>query len=647
MLHAKIIPLTRLPRPLGLFDYLAPKEIAKDIQVGQLVTIPWRKSELFGLVFVLTEFGEKKTAGLKAVSGIAHEEPLVSKSHLDFLQILSQWYGVSLATLAQMSLLPLQKKKLSLLKLSPITHHKPQKLRLQTTPARQSLTLQASAGGDFRLQIYHSQQSHASALSATIRGPTLLLVPEIYLIDEIHRLLPLALQGQTVIWHSQLTTKQQFERWLQIRSGERTIVLGTRGAVFLPIPNLQTIIIDYEHAENHKHWDQAPRFHVKDVAPLLAAATGATIHPMSYSPSVEGYDHDNTMSSPRRTSGESTTAIKISPDIRLIDLRAERRAGRFGLIADEIKETMRETVGDIFIFINRLGFSTSVGCNGCGYVARCERCQLPLIYHQKTSRLHCHYCQIQIKPNYVCPRCQNRVVQLRGAGTEFVETGVKKLFGDRLDHEIMRIDSERDPSTVAQDKIFQKPRIVVGTRMAFRHVRWEKTDLIVYVGIDQQLSLPEYRATEAVWHTVQETLYRKTAASRLYIQTFNPDNLLFQSLRAPEGFYERELKSRRALGYPPYQYLARYFYGQREARLAEREAERVYALLKSHLTKEKKSARISRAIEMQPRFYRNQFWYVIIVKLNPENWPDELFWLNQFIPANWKIDPNPISLLSP
>src|SRR3989338_10012016 len=308
MLRAKIIPLTRPPRPLALFDYQVPKKLEKKVRLGGLVTVPWRQSELFGLIFSIDKSVQRQIASqtyaadLKPLTGLVHEEPLVAKSHLDFLYILSQWYGVSLATLAQMSLLPLQKKKLSLLKLSPITHHKPQKLRLQTTPARQSLTLQASAGGGLRLQIYHSQQSHASALSATIRGPTLLLVPEIYLIDEIHRLLPLALQGQTVIWHSQLTTKQQFERWLQIRSGERTIVLGTRGAVFLPIPNLQTIIIDYEHAENHKHWDQAPRFHVKDVAPLLAAATGATIHPMSYSPSVEGYDHDNTMSFPRRTS---------------------------------------------------------------------------------------------------------------------------------------------------------------------------------------------------------------------------------------------------------------------------------------------------------------------------------------------------------
>ena len=643
MLRAKIIPLTRLPRPLALFDYQVPKKLEKKIRLGGLVTVPWRQSELFGLIFSIDKSVQRQIASqtyaadLKPLTGLVHEEPLVAKSHLDFLYILSQWYGVSLATLAQMSLLPLQKKKLLLLKLSHITYHKNSDFRLQTS--------------DFRLQTYRNQQSHASALSSAISGLTLLLVPEIYLIDEIHRLLPLELQRQTVIWHSKLTTKQQFERWLKIRNGEKTIILGTRGAILLPIPNLKTIIIDYEQAENHKHWDQTPRFHVKDVAPLLARMTGAGLHLMSFSPSVEAYY--------RRTSGKSTTVIETSPnkdqinsrlrgnDIRMIDMRAERKLGRFGLMADEIKETIRNTQGDMFIFINRLGFSTSIGCNACGYIARCERCQLPFIYHQKTNSFHCHYCRTRRSVNYDCPRCQNRVVQLRGAGTEFVEMGVKKLFGDQLQHEVIRLDSERDPSTVAQDKIFQKPRIVVGTRLAFRHVRWEKTDLIAYIGVDQQLSLPEYRATEEVWHTVQETLYRKTESSRLYIQTFNPHHPLFQSLCVPERFYHGELESRRALGYPPYQYLVRYFYGHRDARLAEREAERVYDLLKSHLTKEKKSARISQAIEMQPRFYRNQFWHVIIVKLNPDNWQDELVWLNQFVPANWKIDPNPISLLSP
>lgn len=616
-MQAQIIPLTRLPRPLGIFAYLVPEELVKKIKIGQLVTIPWRQSELFGLVFGHRSIGTDTTdtKSLKALLRIVYPEPLVSELHLKFLQTLSQWYGVSIANLSQMSLLPLQKKKIKQL---TINHQKIKKAAAYRLPITDYF-------------IYKDAAEHSVILSQIISGATLILVPEIYLTDEIHQRLTLEQQKQTVIWHSQLSVKQQFERWLQIRNSERTIIIGTRGAVFLPIPSLKTIIIDYEHDENHKHWDQAPRFQVKDVAPLLAQMAGATLNLMSFSPSV---DHRARLLTPAPAREKNT---------RLIDLRAERRAGRFGFMADEIKEAILETRGDVFIFINRLGFSTSVGCPACGYVALCERCQLPLIYHQKTNNLRCHYCRTETKIIYDCPHCRKRIVQLRGGGTEFVADGVRALFGDRLKHEITRIDSEQTEAL----SYTPKKRIIVGTKMSFRHVRWEKTDLIAYVGIDQQLSLPEYRAAEAVWHTVQEILFRKTGAARLYIQTFNPEHRLFQALDAPENFYRAELASRRALGYPPDQYLVRYFYGNRDARLAQAEAERVCALLKSHLTKEKKTARISQAIEMHPRFYRNQFWYTIIVRLEPKNWPEELVRLNQLIPANWKIDPNPISLLSP
>ena len=492
-----------------------------------------------------------------------------------------------------------------------------------------------------KYHLYKNEQNHRDILEKITKGQTLILVPEVYLIDEVFGLLNKEQQKKTVIWNGSLSTKEKFERWLQIRNGEKTIILGTRAAVFLPFTNLKTIIIDFEEKENHKHWDQTPRFHAKDIASLLSKIHSSNLHLLSYSPSVESYFYVHKNNYKASNTFEQTKYE--SKNFSLVNMTDERRGKNFSIFSSDVEDAIIETKGDVFLFINRLGFATSVGCNDCGHKETCSGCKTPLVYHEKTRTLHCHYCKTKRAMQHACPTCRSTLVELRGMGTEHVDSLVRKLLGQKNTHKIIRIDSDNQFIDEKDDT----PRLVIGTEMAFQHIRWKSTDLIVFLDIDKQLALPEFLAAEHVWHRIGEVNYRRNDSSTFYIQTFNPNQLVLKSTTEPDRFYRTDLNLRRSLGYPPYQYLTRYFFGHQNQMVAKKQAENLEKHLRERLTNEKKGIIISSHIEMHPRFYRRKFWYAILVKLPTKTWQDDLVWLNQYVPGSWKIDPNPISILSP
>ncbi|MBI4992871.1 MAG: primosomal protein N' [Candidatus Magasanikbacteria bacterium] len=626
---AKVIPLQRLPKSLSVFDYLVPNALADEIAVGQIVEILFRKAKHLGLVFLLADDNTSKSKKLETVQNILNPVPLLSSQQINFLFELSLWYGVSPSTLIKMALPPLQKNKIKKIILKNIKFDFP-----------------LLCGGEVssRLAIafsqYHDQSEHRTQLKKHLKNKTLILVPEINLIDEVKQLLPAERQEKIVVWHSELSEKQQFENWTQIRNQKKSIIIGTRGAVFLPLDGFKSIIIDYEHDENHKHWDQSPRFHTKDVIAKLNIKTTL----LSYSPSAATYYHvhkKNYLGKLKLTPAKD--ACLTGRQAQIVEMRNERLGGNYGALSEAVKQAIADAKQDIFVYVNCLGFATSVGCNDCGYVEECPNCKNALVYHEKTLTLHCHYCRTQKPMILICPRCHSSLTKLYGAGTEFIEKEVRRIFGADSHKEIIRLDSENFPPEENTEKF----RVIIGTKMALRRIRWDKTDLVVFIDIDRQMNIPEYLAQEEVWHLIQEVFFRKQTGAKLIIQTFQKINLICRSLSEPDRFYRTTLNSRRALGYPPYLYLTRYFYGNINAAAAQKEAQQVTADIRQGLTKSQKKIILLGPIEMHPKFYRGQFWYEIIAKLPPDTWQDDLKYLNQFIPANWKIDPNPISILSP
>ncbi len=616
---ASVIPALRLPRCLSRFDYTVPDELSQNIRVGQLVTIPFRSGERFGIVQSLRN---KRMQKLKNVRSIVFAEPLWHETYLGFIEHVSACHGISEASLVSICLPPLQKRKLPRVTLTAIKKNLPKKAGIPI------------------YHLYHSANERINMVNAVKTGVTLVIVPEVHDIEPLQE--SLSSFHTVLVWHSGLSPKERFDQWFHIRNNsEASVIIGTRSALFLPFQSLDTIIIDKEHDENHKQWDQNPRFHTKDIGGFLSQTFGAQLHLASFSPSIESYL--NVFTGVYKTEKKPKTKkdlwLKNMPEKTptIVNMRDERRGKNYSLLSETAKDAILHTVNDVVILLHRRGFATSVGCNDCGFLARCEICNSPLVYHESDRSLQCHYCKKKYAFLVSCPNCHAPVVVLRGAGTELAEKDIRHLLGPHKKHDIYRIESDtRVP------KIATGSRIIIGTSSALPYVRWDKTDTLVCIDMDKQITLPEYLAVEHAWHEIQTLQFLRHDKSELFLQTTHPEHHLFRSLGEPDRFYRTELSGRQILSYPPYAYLVRYLCHASNALLAKQYAETVNRLL----TTEIKTATIAHPLEMQPGYYRGQFWYTIVAKLDRNSWQEELARLNRTLPEYCLVDPNPLSLLS-
>ncbi|MBT3419167.1 MAG: primosomal protein N' [Candidatus Magasanikbacteria bacterium] len=619
---AKIIPLKRLPKHIDILDYTIPKTLEGSLKVGQLITIPFRTSNIFGLVLSIEKnrIIQKK---LKDIIDIVIQEPLLEKPHIHFLRTISSWYGTPLGATIKMGLPPLQKRKSK-----------------EIVIQQKEKTIDKNITQKPTYHLYTNEEHHKKIIETITKGSTLFIVPEKHDIKEIKKLIPTERKNDIIVWHSTLSTKQKFERWMTIKNTKHPILIGTRGTMFLPIENLENIILDKEHSEHHKHWDQAPRFHTKDVATLLSSIYQSNVHLMSFSKSAESYFHIHKGTYEEQPQKNNTQ--KQQPT--LLSMADERRGRNFGVFANASEELITTAKEDIFVLVNRRGFATIAGCNACGFHETCNTCEQPYVFHEKTNKLHCHYCQTKKDLHKTCPTCHAPISQLKGAGTEFVEKEVQKLHTNRNTHHIVRIDGDTLKIHLEKDN---KPRIIIGTKKAIPYVRFTQTTGIIITDIDKQLSMPEYLAQEQAWHTIQTLNYKRREDSAYYIQTWNKRHIVLRGIKENDRWYRTDLSARKKLSYPPYTYLVRYFYGDEVEQSSKKEAVKVYNKLKIALTTHQKDSTITAPIAMHPKYMRKKYWYMITVKLPITSWQKDLPWINTHIPQHWKIDPNPISFLSP
>lgn len=618
---AHIIPIKRMPRTLGLLSYSVPSTLQHDLGVGQLVRIPLRESSIYGLVFSIEQNHPKEE--LKAIDDIVYTTPLLSQTQLDLMIQLADTYAISYGSAALLFTPPLQKRKLSKEMWKPI---QPQHTHT-ISPSNQTLAL------------YTSQHELHSTLCQVTKG-TLVIVPEIADIDTVTTALSDDLQ--IITWHSELSTKEQYDRWFQIRSGAYDVIVGTRAALFLPYPTLHRIIVYREEDNAHKSWDQKPLYDVHDLVILWSSAYQAAVNYLTYSPRFSTYYHT---AKGTIVSDTSALAKLHAPLTRptIISMQEERKAGNYELLAESVLQSITAAIGDVVLYINRKGFASAVGCTDCDFVSRCTRCGMAHVFYATTKTLRCHYCGTADRVPQNCPRCSGATLQPFGVGTEQVEQYITKACAS-LPHHIIRIDSNQEH--IAEFPA-DTPVILIGTDKMLSHVRWDMTAIYTMVQIDDQLLYPDFRALESVWHTMRRIDYHLPQTAEWYVQTMQPEHLLFRSLREPERLYRTELHARQTFHMPPYSKLIRLSIGKPTEFAAKTEATRVYQLLTRTLTEQGISARLREPYTTSPTFYRGQNWYTILLTLEPHSWSEDIKHIIELLPGNWRVDISPQSLLSP
>lgn len=621
MTHALVIPIRRMPNKIKGLDYLISVEQKSLIRVGQLVKIPLRKKDEFGIVYSLSDASSIQDDKLKPISEIVLDVPLITENLLNFYSELSEFYRAPLGFILKCALLPLQKRKLLNLSetLLPIDPREPKAQKP-------------------KLWIYNNPDEKKNYLSSLVNsnGQILILTPDVDDPEKIQKLLPADIADKAIILKSDAGDKSYFDIWTRVRNSKNIIVIGTRKTLFLPWHNLTRIIMDDEGSPDYKSWDMAPRYHTRDAALSLAKYTGAELNLMASAPSIESYffaEHKI-----YDLTGELTKITKPSPIF--VNALAEKRGGGAGILSEEVAEAIEANAGQTFIHLNRRGTSGGMVCRDCGYIFRCDKCGRPLTYFERGIELKCLYCKTSARISDNCPKCGGANYRLMGLGIEGVATAIKNKFPTA---KIITIDKETKdlPETFPIDEKI----IFIGTDFAFSRLDWSKISVFIMADPDTALAAAEYRALEFLWlklRRAQSTLAPKT---KFFIQTQHPEHRVFQGVYDPKAFYESEIAERKIFGYPPHNYLARIIISGPNAARAAENAARVYRSI-TGLTSLKKDVKIYNHLPANPPRMRNIYHEVILIKFNYANYKKSLKKLAATVPEEYKIDPNPNHILS-
>ena len=389
----------------------------------------------------------------------------------------------------------------------------------------------------------------------------ILLVPEIGLTPAMAADLHQVFGDEVAILHSALTDDERAEQWKRIRNGDSHIVVGTRSAVFAPVPDLALIVVDEEHDHSYKQ-DETPRYHARDVAVMRAKMCNAVVVLGSATPSLETYYNARQGKYKLMELGERIERRPL-PEVEVLDMRAEFQRTK----KDEVlSRKLVEEIGDrlerneqVMVLLNRRGFSSFVLCRECGETVQCKNCAIAMTYHKREHRLICHYCGFMRPAPKTCPKCGSEYVQYLGTGSEKLEHILHTLFPQariaRLDRDTVRgrDDLERILSGLHSGDI----DLLVGTQMIAKGHDIPNVTLVGVVGSDAALSFPDFRAAERTFQLLTQVAGRAgrgETPGKVVLQTYFPDHYAIQYAAAHDyhGFYEKESRFRSWMHYPPF-----------------------------------------------------------------------------------------------
>ena len=403
----------------------------------------------------------------------------------------------------------------------------------------------------------------------------LYLLPEIALTSQIISRLKEVFGDKTGIYHSRFSDSERVEVFMKLRRGEYQIILGVRSAVFLPFTNPGLIIIDEEHENTYKQFDPAPRYHARDAAIMLASLYHSKVLLGTATPSVESYTNAVNgkygLVKLEKRFGNILLPEVLIADVRMARRKREMRSVFTPLLLKEIEKTL-DAGKQVILFQNRRGYSSFVECDTCGWIPRCNRCDVSLTYHKFDNRLHCHYCGYSIRIPELCGECGSSRILTRGFGTELVEDEIALIFPgvrvSRLDLDSSR--SRRGYEKILEDFADAKLDILVGTQMLSKGLDFEKVATVGILNADQMLNFPDFRAFERSFQLMAQVsgrAGRKNQRGKVIIQTSDPSHPVIRFIINNDfaGLYRDQVYERQAFGYPPFVRMIKFVLRGRDA----------------------------------------------------------------------------------
>ena len=504
--------------------------------------------------------------------------------------------------------------------------------------------------GSGKTEIY--LRALAQAISLGKRA--IVLVPEIALTPQTIDRFSSRFPERVAVLHSKLSPGERFDEWQRIKDGEFDVVIGSRGALFAPQPELGLIVIDEEHEWTYKQEEQQPRYHARDVALKLAELTKAVVILGSATPDITSYyraqqgEFRLLQLTERISSGEPSPL----PQVEVVDLRRELKEGNRSIFSRSLARGIADALQareQVILFLNRRGTATFVQCRDCGFVLRCRRCDVALTYHAAEDDLVCHHCNYKTKPPDMCPNCQSRRIKFLGTGAQKVEEEVAKTFPEAR---ILRWDRDVTRGRYSHEKIMDRflaheADILIGTQMIAKGLDMPLVTLVGVINADIGLHLPDFHSGERTFQILAQVAGRAgrgKLGGKVIVQSYTPDNYAVAAAAKHDyvAFYEQEIAFRRQQGNPPYSRLARLLYTHTNLTHCQEEAVRIYRLLEQ----ERDSQGIPNTVLIGPapaftQRLRGRYRYQIIIRS-----PDPLPLLSSInFPQGWSVDIDPVSLI--
>lgn len=398
----------------------------------------------------------------------------------------------------------------------------------------------------------------------------LVLVPEIALTPQLTDRFKARFGDKVYVYHSNLSKGERYDTWRQMLPGEPQVVIGTRSAIFAPLPNLGVIILDEEHDSSFKQSQISPNYHARSVAKWRGELENCPVILGSATPSLESWVSANSpqysLSNSYYLSLPERIGSRPLPPVKIVDMREELKQGNRSVFSRPLQEALRnlkEKNQQGILFINRRGYSTFVSCRRCGYVMECPDCDVSLSYHYThegaTELLRCHYCNhTQIQPSN-CPECNSPYFKFFGSGTQKVTQALKQEFPQLKS---LRFDSDTTRTKGSHRRLLEQfsrgeADILVGTQMLTKGLDLAKVTLVGVVSADGLLYLSDYRAAERAFQTLTQVAGRAGRGEdpgQVIIQTYSPENSVIQAVKNHDyhRFIDEELPRREELNFPPY-----------------------------------------------------------------------------------------------
>jgi len=564
------VAIVRVALPVAthrLFDYWLPTGL--DVQPGSLLFVKLARRKLAGVAVELIESSDVGPERLQPVDEVISSVPPLPEDVRAMAQFVATYYQEAIGQCFAQALPPLAalRKPSSIL----FSSHQAGPMRRLNEEQRAALdamlpqtpefapSLLQGVTGSGKTEVYLAAAQRMIAAGRQV----LLLAPEINLTPQLAERIAVSLPGaRTVVLHSRLASGQRRDRWLAAASADAQLIVGTRLAVFTPLPHLGLIIVDEEHDESFKQ-QEGVRYHARDVAIYRARLRDIPIVLGSATPSLESYAQAKRGRYRWLRLARRATVRKTLPQVRLVPNRGSGSVEGIGT-------TLATAIGgrlvrgeQTLLFINRRGFAPSLLCVACGWKATCMRCASRMVVHREAGRLCCHHCGRGRPIPEGCPDCGNRDLLPLGFGTQRLERAVAQCYPQAR---IIRVDRD----STQRKGAFARMRdaiaagdvdIMIGTQMLAKGHDFPRLTLVGVLGADNALYSAEYRATERLFALLEQVAGRAgrgAAAGEVLVQTDFPDHPLYAALACHDydRFAESLLVEREELRLPPFARLA-------------------------------------------------------------------------------------------